>query len=199
MNSNSLPDILKRAANNDETAFREIFLGYWPQVYGTSLKLTKSRELAKDLAQEIFVKLWDNRLKLGDVKNLEAYLFTLSKNYVIDYLRKKVLDTSNAEFLEDYFSDEGMGPDRKLELKEMESVLHEAVKNLTPQLKQVFSLHRFEGLNHEQIAARLNISKTSSKTYVVRALAEIRKYIETHAGNLIFAVILALFFFANKF
>jgi DNA-directed RNA polymerase specialized sigma24 family protein len=51
-------ELFRRVAAGDESAFRKVFQEFWPQVYGTSLHLTRSAEQAKDLAQDIFVKLW---------------------------------------------------------------------------------------------------------------------------------------------
>jgi RNA polymerase sigma-70 factor (ECF subfamily) len=185
-------DWFARIANDDEQAFREVFDHYWPQVYGTSLHLTKHPEQAKDLSQEIFIKLWENRIKLRDVKNPAAYLYILSKNLVMDHLRKKVFDPSNIEFLMQYFQTATPTPQEKLELSELKAVMEQAVNSLSGKVKDVFALSRQQGLTHEQIAARLNISVVSSKTYVVRALQQIRKYLETHAGDRLVIAALAI-------
>lgn len=185
-------DWFARIANDDEQAFRQVFDHYWPQVYGTSLHLTKHPEQAKDLSQEIFIRLWENRGKLRDVKNPAAYLYILSKNLVMDHLRKRVFDPSNIDFLIQYFQVATQTPQEKLELNELKAVMEQAVGSLSGKVKDVFALSRQHGLTHEQIAARLGISVVSSKTYVVRALQHIRKYMETHAGDRLVIAALAV-------
>ncbi|MDR3712991.1 MAG: sigma-70 family RNA polymerase sigma factor [Puia sp.] len=182
-NSHSEPELLRLVAKGDKDAYQEIFRRYWSQVYGTCLRLTKSPEFSKDLAQEIFLKLWDHRLKLPDVKKLDAYLYTISRNQVLDYLRKNVLAPSHATLLEDYFSYNTPGPQQRLEFLELEKSVKEAVDRLPPQLKTAFTLSRDEGLSHEQIARQMGISRVSSKAYIVRALTEIRKYLSAHADK----------------
>lgn len=172
--SHTDPVLIRRVAEGDEAAFRELFNAYWPQVYGTSLHLTRAPEQAKDLAQDIFVKLWLNREKLSAVENLEGYIYTVSRNLVMDHLRKKVFDTANIDFLVTYFSDKSASPQEKLEYGELEKSLRQAIDTLPGKVKDVFTLSRFEGLTHEQIAKRLGISVVSSKTYIVRALQHIR-------------------------
>jgi len=178
--------LLLHIAVGDKNAYQEIFHRYWGQVYGTCLRLTKSPELAKDLAQEIFLKLWDQRSRLTEVRKLDAYLYVIARNLVTDYLRKNVLAASQAARLEEYFAYEGLGPQQRLEYLELERLLNAAVDQLSPQLRQVFILSRQEGLSHEQIAARMGISRVSSKAYIVRALAEIRKYLAKHTDKLLF-------------
>lgn len=178
--------LLLLVAGGDKNAYQEIFLRYWGQVYGTCLRLTKAPELAKDLAQEIFLKLWDQRARLTEVKKLDAYLYVIARNLVTDYLRKNVFVSSQAARLEEYFAYDGPGPQQRLEYRELEKLLKEAVDQLSPQLRQVFILSREEGLSHEQIAGRMGISRVSSKAYIVRALAEIRKYLGRHTDKLLF-------------
>ena len=159
------------------------FNHHWPQVYGTGLRLTKSSELAQDLAQDIFIKLWENRHRLTDVKEEDAYIYILSRNVILDFLRKKVFDTDNIETLIDYFEDSNISPHEKLEYNELEKTLKAAIDQLPGKVKDVFVLSRVDGLTHEQIAKQLDISVTSSKTYVVRALQDIRKFMALHTDN----------------
>jgi RNA polymerase sigma-70 factor (family 1) len=163
-----------------------LFEWHWDQIYGAVLRLTKTPEQAKDLAQDIFLKLWDNRAKLAGVKNFRSYLFTITRNMIYDQLRTQVFRESNREFLINYFAYSKSSPQELLEQKELGEVLNEAINKLPPQLRQVFNLHRIEGLSHVEIAQRLNISPISSKTYMVRALMALRKEIKKHSGKLLF-------------
>jgi len=175
--------ILDRVALGDEQAFAIFFNHHWPQVYGTGLRLTKSSEKAQDLAQDIFIKLWENRERLTDVKQEDAYVYILSKHVILDFLRKRVFDTENLEILIEYFEDNSINPQEKLEYHELENTLKSAIDQLPGKIKDVFVLSRMEGLTHEQIAQKLAISETSSKTYIVRALRDIRKYMALHTDN----------------
>ena len=163
-------------------------------MYGTTLRLTKSPEQAKDLAQDIFVRLWESREKLKEVQNPQSYIYILSRNLVMDFLRKKVFDTSNVDYLISYFKSDAAGPQEKAELKELQDLLNEAVEALPERQKQVFRLSRDEGLTHEQIAGRLGISAVSSKTYIVRALQQIRDFVASRSDERILAMMVLLFF-----
>jgi RNA polymerase sigma-70 factor (ECF subfamily) len=186
--SNIDRELLQRIANGDNTAFEKLFKGLWPQVYGTSFHLTRSAEMARDLAQEIFAKLWENRHKLAEVGNPEGYVYTVSRNLIMDFQRKKIFDTVNIDYLVQYFA--SAPAQSKLEYQELESALEKAVSRLSGKVAEVFRLSRYEGLSHPEIAERLNISVHSSRTYITRALQEIREYLAIHAPH---SLVLILF------
>jgi RNA polymerase sigma-70 factor (ECF subfamily) len=173
-------ELLLLIATGDHQAYREIFERYWNKVYAIGLRLSKSPELAKDLAQETFIKIWNNRDKLPAVNNFSAFLFTVARHLAIDHLRKKVFTTTNEDYLVAYFSDDAINPQEKAEYKELETLLNSAIEHLPAQLQQVFRLSRFEGLSHAEIALRMNITRITSKSYMVRALYAIRKYLSQH-------------------
>lgn len=162
------------AAGGDRQAFHQLFDRYWGQVYGICLHLTKSPESSKDLAQDIFLKLWERREGLSSVENFGGYLYTITRNLVHDHLRTKVFRESNRAFLVQYFAAEPATPERRLEQQELSGRLGAAVERLSPQLKQVFLLHRVEGLSHAEIGQRMGITAFSSKTYMARALVALR-------------------------
>jgi RNA polymerase sigma-70 factor (ECF subfamily) len=172
--------LLQRLSTGDQQAFREIFEQHWGQIYAVGLKILKSPELAKDLAQDTFMKVWNNREQLKDVKSFRAYLNVLSRNLAIDHLRKKVFTAENEEYLISYFAEDATTPGDDAEYRELEQLLHDAVDHLPPQMQQVFRLSRFEGLSHAEIAQRMNITRVTSKSYMVRALSAVRKYLSKY-------------------
>lgn len=176
-------ELLLRLSKGDPDAYRTLFELYWDSVYAIGLKLTKSPELAKDLAQESFIKVWNHREKLTEVTHFQSFLYTLTRHLVIDHLRKKVFTTGNEDYLTAYFSDDAGTPQEKAEYKELENLLNRAVNNLPPQMQQVFRLSRFEGLSHAEIALRMNITRVTSKSYMVRALNAIRQYVAQYGDQ----------------
>jgi RNA polymerase sigma-70 factor (family 1) len=175
--------LLLRLAAGDQEAYQAIYDVYWGQVYGVAMRLTKSPEQSKDLSQDIFFKLWINREQLLTVIDLRRYLYTISRNLVYDFLRRKVFIESNRAFLEEYLRYEPSSPQEIAEQKSRGEALQAAIDSMPPKLREVFRLHRIEGLSHDMIARQLNISPLSSKTYMVRALAFLRDKFAGSAGN----------------
>ena len=175
-------------------AYQRLFELYWNLVYGIGLSLTKSPEQAKDLSQDIFLKIWDKKEKLPGVRDFGAYLYTITKHRVHDQIRSQIFHASNREFLESYISYSESSPQELLESKEIKEELEAAINRLPEQLKQVINLRRWEGLSHQEIAIKLNISPLSSKTYMVRALMALRKEMARHPGKLLFITSILLNF-----
>ncbi len=169
-------ELVKRLANGDTEAFQEFFYRYTDRIYAHALHFTKSSELAKDLVQDIFTKIWVDREKLAGVEKLEGYLFIVSRNFIKNELRRKVFTVANHDYLEAFFQYDELSISGKLELKELEGHIEQAVNQMPPQLQTAFRLSRQQGLSHEEIAERMKISKFTSKTYIVRALDILRKY-----------------------
>lgn len=186
--------LLQKIADGDELAFKQLFLTFWPQVYGTSFRLTKNAEQAKDLSQEIFIKLWNYRESLPEVRHLGGFIYTVSRHLIINFIRKKVLTEANIGHLLDHIEQSAVNTQAQanLEYKELQIHIDRAIQTLPAKVKQVFILHRLNGLTHQQIAAHLGISVVSSKTYVVRALRHIREYLEKNSETvlLLLAVLL---------
>ncbi len=142
----------------------------------------KDPELAKDLAQDVFIKIWVNRKKLAELKSLEAYLYIVARNLFLDSLRKKMVDVPVSDLQGLWGEPQADTTGDNVEYKELQRSLYEAIEQLPPQMRTVFRLSRMEGLTHEQIATKMRISKATSQSYIVRALAIIRKSISKKAG-----------------
>jgi RNA polymerase sigma-70 factor (ECF subfamily) len=170
-------ELLQRVAEGDSASFRTLFNQYARHIYGLALRFTKSPQQAEDLTQEIFARIWLNRSSLKEVLHFRPFLNTVARNLIRDFLRKKTIATDNEPALLNTISDQSPGPQEKMDAKELQGVLDEAIGQLSPQLRTAFTLSRVEGLTHQQIAARMNISVLTSKNHLVRALASIRNYL----------------------
>lgn len=183
-NSDIEQALLRRIAGGDEQAYQVIFDRYADRMYANALHFTKSPELAKDLTQEVFIRVWLHRSRLTEIDRFDGWLFTVARNVIRNELRKKVLSTENIEFLQAYFKDGSLTPEERLEFRELEARVDEAIAHLPPQMKSVFLYSRQEGLTHEQIAQKMNISVVSSKTYMVRCLLAIRRHLGKNGARL---------------
>lgn len=185
-------ELLLLLAGGDKLAFQQLFDQYWALIYSLGLRITKSPESARDLAQEVFLKIWDHREKLPEIKNFRAYLNTIARNLALNHLESATIRESNKNFLLAYFASTPLSPHETLERKYLRDDVQHAVRSLPTQLRQVFVLHRMEGLSHEEIATRLDITPLSSKTYMVRALQLLRKKLAKDFPKLLIIIYLIL-------
>jgi RNA polymerase sigma-70 factor (family 1) len=185
--------LLNCIAQGDQQSYRIVFDHYWDQVYSTALVFTKSTEISKDLAQDIFVQIWMKKEALKNVSRFESYLYIITRNLIIDWLRKKVYVHENEEYLKNYFEETCYLPGQQLEFKELEQAVNQAISHLPPQQQTAFRLSRLQGLSHEEIALQMGISKQSVKSYIVRAIVQVRLFVKQHTGNsLLYTFVLLL-------
>lgn len=155
--------MLRQIAGGDETAFRELFDLYRNKVFYLAWKLLKTDSDAEDVLQEIFIKVWVHKEKLSVIENFNAYLNTLIRNHVYNRLRKKA---SEECFIRETVNNDNNSFYNTFDtvlLHELQNILQKGLEKLPPQQKKVFELSRFEGLKHEEIAERMNISKETVK------------------------------------
>ncbi len=109
------------------------------------------------------------RTTAGDKAVRLPALTLIAKNLVLGAFRKKVLPLLDSGSFDPYFHDDGLTGVDLLELKELHSVLNQEIAQLPPQMQRAFTLHRIQGLSHEEVAAQMNISRIQFTTYVARA------------------------------
>lgn len=185
-------ELLQAVVKGDETAFRELLNRYWNKMYGNIFYHCKQQELAEELTQDLFISVWQNRAKLPEIQRFDAWLYAIAKNLVLGAFRKKVLPLLDSAVFDPYFSDDGLTGVDLLELKELHTVLTSEIAQLPPQMQRAFTLHRINGLSHEDVARTMNISKFSSQTYVARATVILRSALSKYNGKAGFPLVLLL-------
>lgn len=166
--------LLQDVVNGNETAFRELMNRYWDKMYGNILYHCKKQELAEELTQDLFVAVWQNRDQLPEIQRFDAWLYAIARNLVLGAFRKKVIPLLDTNLFDPYFLDDGLTGVDLLELKELHTVLTNEIAQLPAQMQRAFTLHRIQGLSHEEVAKEMNISRFSSQTYVARATILLR-------------------------
>lgn len=183
-------ELLEAVAAGSEKAFRRLVEQYWRHVYFNVLTLVKSAETAQELTQDIFLKIWLQRDKLSAVTNFRTYIYVVARNQVISALRKKITGTVAIDA--SVIREDILLPDLQMEGKDAYRVLKEGIEQLTPQQRLIFNLSRAEGLSHEQIAERLNISKNTVKVHLVLALNTLRTWFRNRLDYLPLALLIWL-------
>jgi RNA polymerase sigma-70 factor (ECF subfamily) len=172
--------LLQQAAEGDQQAFQQLFNAWWDPIYANALRFLKTPEAAEELTQEIFIHVWMKKEKLASVGKFGPWLFRVAKNLFLDHLRKELI-TGSLHDLEQLQEDEPTAL-RRIELRELQSLINTAIASLPDQMRMAFTLSRFHGLTHEQIAGQMNITKATSQNYIARSLIIIRKQLVHYLG-----------------
>lgn len=186
-------ELLLLASGGNRAAFTELYSAYKDKLYGFSLRLTESPELAKDLTQDVFLKLWDKRSNLGQIENFGGYIFKLAQNQSINAFKRMANETLVLSKMQKEMDLCVDGPEESIYGKEVQNSINDILKKLPPQQKLIFKLSREQGLKHEEIAEQLKISPFTVKNHLVLALHTIREYLSdrlTITGSLVLLILL---------
>jgi len=172
--------------------FDEIYQLYGNKILNLAYRMTGTEELARDLTQDIFLKVFENMGFFREESQIYTWIYRIALNHIINHLKrekryyfmdlmeKKVSDIFDSK-LEDnrlniHYSP--MPPDKKLEKTEQEEMIWRIILKLPQKLRVPFVLHRYEDLSHKQISEKLEISLSNVETRIHRAKKIVIKELE---------------------
>jgi len=156
-------------------AFTQLYLHFGKKLIQFALSLVRSKEIAEELVEDVFVKLWANRNNIVEIENLTVYLYVAVKNRSLNALSHKAKELIAAPF--DYLDTtlDGFAPDPYdiMITSEMMASMHLAIDELPPRCKMIFKLVREDGLQYKEVADILNISINTIDTQMAIAVKKI--------------------------
>lgn len=168
---NNEKDILKRISLGDENAFRELFRYYFPRAEVFLGKVIYSREDVRDIAQNIFIRVWLMRAVLPEINSFGAYLYRMCRNAALDYMRSRGV---SVPLPDDFDVESDITADQFANARETEMRISRSVASLPGKRRKIFIMSRVEGLSNAEIAARLNISPKTVENQITLALRQLR-------------------------
>lgn len=173
-----------------DDSFKCLFEAYRKRLYGYVLTITHSGYVAEEITQEIFIRLWINRDVLDKIDNIEGYIFAMARNKTLNYFRKAATDQKLLFDLQARSKAENNNVEEHSLSSEYNRLVQEALALLGPQPRLVYQLSRNKGLNHQEIATTLHLSRNTVKNHLVTALRFIRGYIKNMVASIILSIAL---------
>ena len=174
---------LEALKDGDHKAFETVFITYYNKTKTFIYGYLKSESDAEELAEDLFVSLWENRRNINTTKSFSSYLHTIARNTAINFLKHKHLHNtylSNIQYTELSSTSED-----ELIAKELGLLIDDLVDNMPDQRKKIYLLSRNGGLTNTEIAEKLNTTKRNVESQLSLALKEIRKAISSFFFTLI--------------
>ncbi|WEA00331.1 RNA polymerase sigma factor [Mucilaginibacter sp. SJ] len=181
MNTDGDKDLVFRLHDDDIGAFDMLYQKYHQAIYRNIYKLTKDDDIARDILQDIFIALWEKRADINPNQSVSGWLFVLSFNKSISHLRKKLRETAVVNTMP-FAETETDNGDVQL-MDEQYYLLQQAINQLSPQRKKVFTLCKLEGKTYEEAAEKLNLSKHTVKEYLGHAVVAVKNHIKEHQAE----------------
>ncbi|WP_293717012.1 RNA polymerase sigma-70 factor [uncultured Parabacteroides sp.] len=173
MEENELILLLKQSSKE---AFTTLYKKYWKQVYNFSRLYLTSQEVAEEVVQEVFIKVWESRDFVREEDNFKGLLFIITRNLIFNMHRKNVN--------EDFYKitvlsamESSYDIEEEIEAKNLSEYIDMLIAELPPRRREIFNLSRKENKGYKEIAILLNISEKTVENQISEALKYLRKNI----------------------
>jgi RNA polymerase sigma-70 factor (ECF subfamily) len=180
--------IIAGLKNKDKTVFDFVFGYYYAGLCAYARRWVNDPDVAEDLVQDFFVKLWINSSNIEITSSLKSYFFTSLKNRAINYLKHvKIKEKFGLRAMngpaEEYSSWEFTEP-------ELTELIEKGMQKLPPRCREIFILSRFEGKDNSQIAEMLGISKRTVELQISNALKILRTELKDYLPSMLLFLLL---------
>ena len=187
-------DLFLLIKSNNEEAFAEIYKRYNKKLFELALFYLKDSEIAKDIVQDAFLRLWESRYSICIQTNLGNYLYTVTKNMILKTIQEK-----NKEILQCYqikFSLTMTENELQEKIHSEKRIidLYKAIEKLPEQKKEICLLKLNNRLNNKEIAARLGLSIQTVKNHYNQCLRILKFYLHNDF-NILFPIILLIYIY----
>lgn len=184
-NDHNIQTLLDRISlNGDEMAFQQLFSLFSKGLSRFTNSILKNKELSEEVVSDVFFKIWLHRIKISEIENFKAYLYTSARNISLNYLNKEKRD--KAVLLEDIIVPLPINeicPESELISKELKEAIGRAIDHLPERCKLIYSLAKIEQLKYKEIAQILDISVKTIDQQLSIAIRKIGDEIQRHLND----------------
>lgn len=169
-----LPELLRRCRAGDNLAWESLVRQYQGRVFGLALHYVFNPDDARDVAQEVFVKIYRNLRRCPDEGHFLPWLLTVARNASLDHLRRRKarpesLDVADLQSL----SDDSFDPETQLVMKSKRGLFYRALTRLSELSREMILLKEIQGLSLEEVSSMLNVPLGTVKSRSHRARLEL--------------------------
>lgn len=187
MNNSGDLFLLQKLKEGDIHALEVIFNMHYSNLSKYLLLLFKNELLVENIAQDIFIYLWENRETLEIKTSLESYLYSAGRYKALNQIRNNHLHDAIMQMMTTSAQNPPSGG-TEFEVHELEAIIHDAIGSLPERCRQIFKLSRDEEMTYHDIAAFLNISVNTVEGQMSIALKKLRIALKPYYFRLFFAV-----------
>ena len=168
--------LLKQLQNGSEHAFTILYDQFSKPIYRNILRLVKDEDIADELLQDLFLKIWEIRSNIKLEGSFQSFLYKVAGNMVYMYFRKTAKDNRLIEnLIKAYVDHETEGAETILSEENID-LLQIAIGTLPPQRKHIYTLCKLEGKSYEEVSELLGVSTSTISDHIVKANKTVKQY-----------------------
>jgi len=179
----------ERLRNDEASVIDDIFALYHKRIFRFSISYLKNDNDAYDIVQDVFIKVWENRLTLNPDTNFDAYIFTITKNALFSLFRKRLTEKKYLDYLSELTISNNHDTEKQTDYIFLQQKYEELVEKLPTKRKEIFLISRKTGLSNKEIALRKGISEKTVEDHLSKSLAFLKKQFSNHG------ILMVLFYF----
>ncbi|WP_316817230.1 RNA polymerase sigma-70 factor [Pedobacter nyackensis] len=179
LSDTELTDLLK---SGDHAAYTEIYHRYWPVLFRHARKMLRDDDEATDVVQEVFATFWSKSAELIFTVSLSSYLYSATRNKIIDLVNRNKLKTNYLVSLQAFIDKGEFITDNAVREHELSNQIESEIARLPKKMRQIFELSRKQNLSYKQIADEIEISEGTVKKQISNAI----KILKIKLGSLYF-------------
>ena len=168
-------------------AFERLFENYSQKLFKFSLSYLKSETEAEEIVQDVFLKLWENRIKLKSETSFQSYLFTIAFNAIRKHFNKKSKDEKYATQILEFLASENASIETKPDYEILIAKLEQLIGQMPDRRKEIFLKRKKEGMSVYDIALAMDISPKTVENQITQAMNFLKKEFENdRIGGILF-------------
>ena len=170
-------ELLPLIAEGDEQAFSDLYYQTNAGLYNAVMTYVKDPDMAREIVQQVYIRIWDSRRLLKDVRSLKDYLFILARNTVFDHIKKHTVEMKYLAGLRNQAPVSDNNVIAGMQERECGNLLRQVVSRLPAQQREAFLMASEQEMSYDKIAARMRVSKFTVKRHLELARRFVRKHI----------------------
>ena len=183
--------LVRRCVSGDAAAWQEIVQQYHRRIYNICYRFSGSAEDAADLAQEVFIKMYRTLNTFDTTRaSFMTWVTTVTRNLLVDHFRKgkydRITDSLDATpgnqeeglTIAEQLQDRTAGPESRMRSQETQKLVHEALRRLSPELREAVILRDLQDFDYKEIAKVLNVPEGTVKSRINRGRTELARLLQ---------------------
>jgi RNA polymerase sigma-70 factor (ECF subfamily) len=157
--------------------FESLFREHFVPMCQYCMFYVKDAEIAEEIVQDLFYKLWLKREDINVNGSPKSYLYVSLRNHTLNYLNRLKIEGKYSDYVESQRDRVAENQTSRLEEKDMDMILQQALAQLPAKRREIFELSRFGELKYSEIAEKLNLSVKTVESQMSKALEQMRHFL----------------------